>query len=49
MKHDILDIKNDLLKPLDNLRFGISDKFENIIDKLMTIKSNFKENLKFNC
>ena len=45
MKQEVCDIKNDLLKSLDSLKFDINNKFNNINDQLVTIKSGFKENL----
>ena len=38
-------MKNDFMKLLDNLKLDINDKCNNINDKLVTIKSGFKENL----
>ena len=38
-------MKNDFIKSLDSLKLDINDKFNNINDKLVTIKSGFKENL----
>ena len=46
MKQDIINIKNDFPKSLENLKFGISDKFKNINGQLVTFNSNFQENLK---
>ena len=45
MKQEISDMKNDFMKSLDSLKLDIMDKFNTINDKLMTIKSGFKENL----
>ena len=45
MKQEISDMKNDFVKSLDSLKLDINDKFNNINDKLVTIKSGFKENL----
>ena len=45
MKQEILDMKNDFMKSLDSLKLDVNDKFNNINDKLVTIKSGFKENL----
>ena len=45
MKQGISDMKNDFMKSLDSLKLDIMDKFNTINDKLMTIKSDFKENL----
>ena len=45
MKQEISDIKNDFTKSLDSLKRDISNKFNDINDKLVTIKSGFKENL----
>ena len=45
MKQGISDMKNDFMKSLDSLKLDIMDKFNTINDKLMTIKSGFKENL----
>ena len=45
MKQEISDMKNDFMKSLDSLKLDIIDKFNTINDKLMTIKSGFKENL----
>ena len=45
MKQGIADMKNDFMKSLDSLKLDIMDKFNTINDKLMTIKSDFKENL----
>ena len=44
MKQEIYDMKNDFMKSLDSLKVDINDKFNNINDKLVTIKSGFKEN-----
>ena len=44
MKQEIYDMKNDFMKSLDSLKLDINDKFNNINDKLVTIKSGFKEN-----
>ena len=46
IKQDIINIKNDFPKSLENLKFGISDKFKNINGQLVTFNSNFQENLK---
>ena len=45
MKQGISDIKNDFTKSLDSLKRDISNKFNDINGKLVTIKSGFKENL----
>ena len=45
MKQEISDMKNDFMKSSDSLKLDINDKFININDKLVTIKSGFKENL----
>ena len=45
MKQEISDMKNDLMKLLDSLKLDINDKFNNINDKPVTIKSGFKKNL----
>ena len=45
MKQEISDIKNDFTKSLDSLKRDISNKFNDINEKLVTIKSGFKENL----
>ena len=45
MKQEISDMKNDFIKWLDSLKLDINDKFNNNNDKLVTIKSGFKENL----
>ena len=45
MKQEIPDMKNDFMKSLDSLKLDINNKFNNINDKLVTIKSGFKENL----
>ena len=45
MKQEVADMKNDFMKSLDNLKLDINDTFYNINDKLVTIKSGFKENL----
>ena len=45
MKQEISDMKNDFMKSLDSLTLDIKDKFNNISDKLVTIKSAFKESL----
>ena len=45
MKQEISDLKNSSMKSLDSLKLDINDKFNNINDKLVTIKSGFKENL----
>ena len=45
MKQGISDIKNDFTKSLDSLKRDISNKFNDINEKLVTIKSGFKENL----
>ena len=45
MKQEISDMKNNFTKSLDSLKLDINDKFNNINDKLVTIKSSFKENL----
>ena len=47
IKQGISDTKNDFMKPLDSLKPDIKDKFNNnnINDNLVTIKSDFKENL----
>ena len=45
MKQEISDIKNDFTKSLDSLKRDISNKFNDINGKLVTIKSGFKENL----
>ena len=45
MKQEISDMKDDFMESLDSLKLDINDKFDNINDKLVTIKSGFKENL----
>ena len=45
MKQEISDINNDFTKSLDSLKRDISNKFNDINGKLVTIKSGFKENL----
>ena len=45
MKQEISDMKNEFMKSLDSLRLDINEKLKNINDKLVTIKSGFKENL----
>ena len=45
MKQKISDMKNEFLKSLDSLKLDINKKLKNINDKLVTIKSGFKENL----
>ena len=45
MKQEISDIKNDFTKSFDSLKRDISNKFNDFNDKLVTIKSGFKENL----
>ena len=45
MKQETSDIKNDFMKSLESFKLGINDKFNNVIEKLVTIKSGFKENL----
>ena len=42
MQQEISDMKNDLVKSLDILKHDIKNKFNNINDKLVTIKSGFK-------
>ena len=42
MQQEISDMKNDLVKSLDSLKHDIKNKFNNINDKLVTIKSGFK-------
>ena len=45
MKQEISDMKNDFMKSLDSLKLDINDMFNNMNDKIVTIKSDFKENL----
>ena len=45
MKQEISDMENDFMESLDSLKLDINNKFDNINDKLVTIKSGFKENL----
>ena len=45
MKQKISDMKNDFIKWLDSLKLDTIDKFNNINEKLVTIKSGFTENL----
>ena len=45
MKQEISDMKNDFMKSLESLKLDINNKFNNINEKLVTIKSGFKENL----
>ena len=45
MKQEITDMKNDFMTSLDSLKLDINDNFNNINDKLVTIKSGFTENL----
>ena len=45
MKQKISDMKNDFIKWLDSLKLDTNDKFNNINEKLVTIKSGFTENL----
>ena len=40
MKQEI-DMKNDFMKLIDNLKLDINDTFNNINDELVTIKSGF--------
>ena len=47
MKQEISDMKNDFMESLDSLKLGITDKYTNINDKLVTINSGFKENLDY--
>ena len=47
MKQEIFDMKNDFMESLDSLKLDITDKYTNINDKLVTIKSGFKENLDY--
>ena len=35
------DMKNDFMKLIDNVKLDINDTFNNINDKLVTIKSGF--------
>lgn len=46
MKQDIITIKNDFPKSLENLKFGISDKVKYINGQLVAFNCNFQENLK---
>ena len=45
MKQEISDMENDFIESLDSLKLDINNKFDNINDKLVIIKSGFKENL----
>ena len=45
MKQKISEMKNDFIKWLDSLKLDTIDKFNNINEKLVTIKSGFTENL----
>ena len=45
MKQEISDMKNDFMKSLESFKLDINDKCNNINEKLVTIKSGFKENL----
>ena len=45
MKQEISDMKNDFMKSLQSFKLDINDKCNNINEKLVTIKSGFKENL----
>ena len=45
MKQEISDMKNDFIKSLESFKLDINDKCNNINEKLVTIKSGFKENL----
>ena len=45
MKQEISDMKNDFVKSLDSFKLDINDKFNNVNDKPLTIKSGFGENL----
>ena len=45
IKQEISDMQNDFMESLDSLKLNIYDKFNNINDQLLTIKSSFKENL----
>ena len=45
MKQEMSDMKNDFMKSLDSLELDTDNKFNNINDKLVTIKSGFKENM----
>ena len=45
MKQEISDMKDDFMKSLDSLKLDINDKFNNIKDELVTIRSSFKDNL----
>ena len=45
MKQEMSDMKNDFMKSLDSLELDTNNKFNNINDKLVTIKSGFKENM----
>ena len=38
MKQEISDMKNNFMKSSDSLKLDINDKFNNINDKLVTIK-----------
>ena len=47
MKQEISDMKDDFMKSLDSLKLDIkfNNKFNNINDELVTIRSSFKDNL----
>ena len=45
MKQEISDMKNDFMKSLESFKLDINNKCNNINEKLVTIKSGFKENL----
>ena len=45
MKQEISDMKDDFMKSLHSLKLDINDKFNNIKDELVTIRSSFKDNL----
>ena len=46
MKQEISDMENDFMESLDSLKLDINNKFDNINDKLVTIKSGLNQVLK---